>query len=181
MLFSIAHYSFYILNTFFFFFLVNMSMVIMLTDNGEPVTDAEIGAFIGDECRGAAFANVGKQSDEGNSQSSLYYLLIAGEGSGQPIEIRAALVGNIAERYGSLITICNSLSYSSDGNIGTPWEPFVIDLNDLTGIANVDANDVPGVWYTLQGIRIGTTKPAKPGIYLYRRIQDKNGQTVVVK
>ena len=159
----------------------NMSMVIMLTDNGEPVTDAEIGAFIGDECRGAAFANVGKQSDEGNSQSSLYYLLIAGEGSGQPIEIRAALVGNIAERYGSLITICNSLSYSSDGNIGTPWEPFVIDLNDLTGIANVDANDVPGVWYTLQGIRIGTTKPAKPGIYLYRRIQDKNGQTVVVK
>ena len=53
----------------------NMAIVIMLTDGSRVITDAEVAAFIGSECRGAAFA------DEG-----LYYLLVAGEGSGQPCE-----------------------------------------------------------------------------------------------
>ena len=136
----------------------NMAIVIMLTDGSRVITDAEVAAFIGSECRGAAFA------DEG-----LYYLLVAGEGSGQPMEIRAAINGTVC-------TVCTTLTYSSDGNIGTPWEPFVIDISGvITGIANVNTGYVPGMWYTLQGIRIGTNKPTASGVYLY------NGQKIVIK
>ena len=135
----------------------NMAIVIMLTDGSRVITDAEVAAFIGSECRGAAFA------DEG-----LYYLLVAGEGSGQPIEIRANVNGSIK-------TVCTILTYVSDGSIGTPWEPFVIDINDLTGINDIRVPVSDGVWYTLQGIRYGTTRPTKSGVYLY------NGKKVVIR
>jgi hypothetical protein len=134
-----------------------MAIVIMLTDGSRVITDAEVAAFIGSECRGAAFA------DEG-----LYYLLVAGEGSGQPIEIRANVNGSIK-------TVCTILTYVSDGSIGTPWEPFVIDINDLTGINDIRVPVSDGVWYTLQGIRYGTTRPTKSGVYLY------NGKKVVIR
>jgi len=133
----------------------NMSMVVMLTSGGEAVTDAEIAAYIDGECRGAAFA-----------ESDLYYLLVAGEGSGQPMELRAAVKGEIQE-------IETTLTYSSDSNIGTPWEPLVIDLDVTTGITNMTGNYAPGIWYTLQGIRIGKNKPTESGVYLY------NGKKVI--
>ena len=135
----------------------NMTMVVMLT--GAETADIELAAFIDSECRGASTATDG-----------LYYLLIAGEGSGQPMEIRATVDGC------EPVTVCNTLTYSSDGNIGTPWEPFVIDISGvITGIANVNTGYEPGVWYTLQGIRIGTNKPTASGVYLY------NGQKKVIK
>ena len=52
----------------------NMTMVIRLMDGTAPVDTAELGAFIGDECRGAARA----------SSRGLYYLVISGEGAGHP-------------------------------------------------------------------------------------------------
>ena len=137
----------------------NMALVIMLTDGDEPVADAEIAAFIDGECRGTAFA------DEG-----LYYLLVAGEGSGQPIEIKADIDGTVS-------TICTALTYASDSSIGTPWEPFVIDLSTATGIDSMVNGQwlMDDVWYTLQGIRYGTSKPTTAGVYLY------NGKKVVIR
>ena len=130
----------------------NMSMVIRLVDGDEEVTTAELGVFIDDECRGAAVAA---------ANSGLYYLLISGQGSGQPMEIRAALDGDI-------ITICDALSFSTDANIGTPWEPFVIDLAELNGISLIDREQADDTeWYTLQGFRLGH-KPTSPGIYIHR-------------
>ena len=143
----------------------NMSMVIMLTAQGQPVADAQVAAFVDGECRGTAIAD---NDDEGHLQSPLYYLLIAGEGSGQPMEIRAAVGGEV-------LTLRNTLTYTADGNIGTPWEPYVINISDLTGITPIHGSTNDGVWYTLQGIRIGTTKPTAPGIYLC------NGQKVVIE
>ena len=129
----------------------NMSMVIRLVDGLDDVTTAELGVFINDECRGAAVA----------SPSDLYYLLISGQGNGQPMEIRAALDGDI-------ITICDALSFSTDANIGTPWEPFVIDLAELNGISLIDRETTDDTeWYTLQGFRLGQ-KPTSPGIYIHR-------------
>jgi hypothetical protein len=128
-----------------------MSMVIRLVDGLDDVTTAELGVFINDECRGAAVA----------SPSDLYYLLISGQGNGQPMEIRAALDGDI-------ITICDALSFSTDANIGTPWEPFVIDLAELNGISLIDRETTDDTeWYTLQGFRLGQ-KPTSPGIYIHR-------------
>jgi hypothetical protein len=134
-----------------------MAIVIMLTDGGEPITDAEVAAFVDGECRGATSA------DEG-----LYYLLVAGEGSGQPIEIRANIDGTVR-------TICTSLTYASDSSIGTPWEPFVIDINDPSGINDIRVSVADSIWYTLQGVRCGTTRPTRSGVYLY------NGKKVVIR
>lgn len=127
----------------------NMSMVIKLVNQGEPVDNAEVAAYINNECRGAATC------DEG-----LYYLLIAGEGSGQPIELRIA--------YGDGIqNLDPSLTFSSDGNVGTPWNPLVIDLQNIhTGINGIMAgDDDEESWYSLQGIKL-QRKPTRRGVYL---------------
>ena len=93
----------------------NMTMVIELKDGSQSVDTCEVGAFIGGECRGATRALDG-----------LYYLIIAGEGSGQQVEIRTCLNGEV-------VTIDSSIVYVSDNNIGTPWEPYAIDISDATG------------------------------------------------
>ena len=130
----------------------NMSMVIKLVRSGEPVTDAELGAFIDDECRAAAVAS---------ETSGLYYLLIAGEGHGKEMQIRAAINGNVT-------TICTSVPFSTDAIIGTPWEPFIIDLDEASGIYAVTSDDSADTeWYTLQGFKIGR-RPTTPGVYIYR-------------
>ena len=130
----------------------NMSMVVKLVKGGEPVTDAELGAFIGEECRGAAVAA---------ETSGLYYLLIAGEGLGKAMQIRAAINGVVT-------TVCTSVAFNSDAIIGTPWEPFVIDLDDLTGISAVSSDLIDDTeWYTLQGFKIGR-RPTAPGVYIHR-------------
>ena len=148
----------------------NMSMVIMLTKDGQPVSDGEVAAFIDGECRGTAFAS--------NAESKLYYLLIAGEGDGQPMEIRAAFVDNASQRNDAQITLSTTLTYSSDGSIGTPWAPFVIDINGSQGIREIadgKSSDSQSCWYTLQGFRFGTAKPSTPGVYLYK------GKKVVIR
>ena len=150
----------------------NMTMVVLLTNGGMPVADAEVAAFVDGECRGAAVAT----TDE---EQPLYYLLIAGEGSGQPMQLRVYLDG-------SIITLSANLVYSSDGNIGTPWEPYVIDISDALDISSVeDVDGSPSAWYSLQGIYLGTTKPTTPGIYLCRTAKDsrqgKNGRKIVIK
>ena len=138
----------------------NMTMVIRLMDGTAPVDTAEVGAFIGDECRGAARA----------SSRGLYYLVISGEGAGQPMTLRSCIDGQI-------IDIDTSLMYVSDDNIGTSWEPYVIDLSRiLTGIIAVDGSptDDDSDWYTLQGFKIGR-KPTQPGVYIHR------GEKVMIK
>ncbi len=150
----------------------NMTMVVLLTNGGIPVADAEVAAFIDGECRGAAVASI-------DDEQPLYYLLIAGEGSGQPMQLQVFIDG-------SIITLSTDLIYSSDGNIGTPWEPFVIDISDALSISSVeDADGNPSAWYTLQGIYLGTTKPKAPGVYICRTAKDRqlgrNGRKVVIK
>ena len=150
----------------------NMTMVVLLTNGGMPVANAEVAAFINGECRGAAVAT----TDE---EQPLYYLLIAGEGSGQPMLLQVCIDG-------SIITLSANLVYISDGNIGTPWEPYVIDISDALGISRVeDIDGSPSAWYSLQGIYLGTTKPTTPGVYLFRTAKDsrqgKKGRKIVIK
>ncbi len=137
----------------------NMTMVVLL-------------AFVNGECRGAAVATT-------NGELPLYYLLIAGEGSGQPMELRVYLDG-------STLKVRNDLTYISDGNIGTPWEPFVVDIKNTVGISSVeDSDDGSAAWYTLQGIYLGTDKPTRPGVYFSSTAKDrlagKNGKKLVIK
>ncbi|MBQ8713945.1 MAG: laminin G domain-containing protein [Prevotella sp.] len=137
----------------------NMSMVIELKDGEQSVDTCEVAAYIGGECRGATRANGG-----------LYYLIIAGEGSGQPLELRTCI-------NGEMMVIDNTQTYISDVNIGTPWNPYVIDLNEMrTGISTIAADDGDDDtdWWTLQGFKIGR-KPTQPGVYIH------HGKKVVIK
>ena len=137
----------------------NMTMAIQLRDGDAVVDTAEVAAFIGDECRGATRA----------SDNGLYYLVISGDGAGQPMTLRTCLDGEI-------IDIDNTQMYVSDANIGTSWEPYVIDLkNVLSGISSIvtDDND-DSDWWTLQGFKIGR-KPAQPGVYIH------HGEKIIIK
>jgi len=138
----------------------NMSMVISLKDGEQSVDTCEVAAYIGGECRGATRANGG-----------LYYLIIAGEGSGQPLELRTCI-------NGEMVVIDNTQTYTTDVNIGTPWNPYVIDLNEVrTGITVVNGSaddDDDSDWWTLQGFKIGR-KPTQPGVYIH------HGDKVVIK
>ena len=113
-----------------------------------------------------------------NGELPLFYLLIAGEGSGQPIELRAYIGG-------STVTLSTDLTYSSDGNIGTPWEPLVIDLSEALGISTIDGPAIDAHWYNLQGIYLGNTKPSTPGVYIlhtpHDNWQSKNEKVIVIK
>ena len=137
----------------------NMTMAIQLRDGDAVVDTCEVAAFIGDECRGATRA----------SDNGLYYLVISGDGAGQSMVLRTCIDGEI-------IDIDNTQTYVSDANIGTSWEPYVIDLkNVLSGISSIvtDDND-DSDWWTLQGFKIGR-KPTQPGVYIH------HGQKITIK
>ena len=137
----------------------NMTMAIQLRDGDAVVDTAEVAAFIGDECRGATRA----------SDNALYYLVISGDGAGQSMVLRTCLDGEI-------IDIDNTQMYVSDANIGTSWEPYVIDLsNVLSGISSIVTDDSDDSdWWTLQGFKIGR-KPTQPGVYIH------HGQKITIK
>ena len=103
----------------------NMTMTIRLMDGEAVVDTCEIAAYIGGECRGAVRAHT----------DSLYYLVIAGDGAGQPMELRTVINGE--ERV-----LDKTLTFVSDNHIGTPWEPYVIQLNAAQGVEDVRSDDV---------------------------------------
>ena len=128
----------------------NMTMAIQLKDGTAVVDTAEVAAFVGEECRGASRA----------SSNGLYYLVIAGEGAGQPMLLRTCINGEI-------IDIDDTQQFVSDDNVGTSWQPYVIDLQKLPiGISDIrnDATDEDD-WHTLQGFKVGR-KPTYHGVYI---------------
>lgn len=100
----------------------NMTMTIRLMDGKARVDTCEIAAFIGEECRGAIRAD----------EEGLYYLVISGEGAGQAMSIHTVL-------NGEEVTIDSNLTYVSDEHMGTPWEPYIIQLNPAEVIETVGA------------------------------------------
>lgn len=136
----------------------NMNVIAVIWKDGLLTADAEMAAFVNDECRGAVGSN-----------SYYYFLTILGSSADDvdsTVELRVRVDG---EEY-----IVDYLSFVSDNIIGTLDEPYVIDL-DAIGIrqTGVDADD-EGEWYTLQGLKIGR-KPTAPGVYIH------NGRKVVIK
>ncbi len=138
----------------------NMNIIAVVKKDGRELPDAEVAAFIGDECRGAVTCN-----------SGYYFLTIMGAASADvstPVELRVFADGHeyIFE---------NAMSFISDAVYGTLEEPYVLDVN-ATGIlvVNGDNADNDGDWYTLQGYKM-TRKPTHQGVYIH------NGRKVVIK
>ena len=105
----------------------NMTMVIQLKDGSQTVDTCEVAAFIDGECRGAARATKG-----------LYFLVIPGQGSGQKVEIRTCLNDEI-------VTIADNIVYQNDQNLGTPWEPYIIDISDAENLGEKGDSNGDGV------------------------------------
>ena len=77
---------------------------------------------------------------------------------------------------GETVTIDAAQTFVSDDNIGTSWEPYVIDLSGLmTGITSVSDSDTDDDdWWSIQGFKLDR-KPTQPGVYIH------HGNKVVIK
>jgi hypothetical protein len=139
----------------------NLNVLAVVKKDGHERDDAEIGAFINGDCRGAIGYN-----------SGYYFLTVMGsseDDAQSKMELRVYVDG---EEY----VVNDQLPFISDAFYGSLDEPFVLDV-DATAIhtvVNGSPVDDDTEWYTLQGIKIGR-KPIQRGVYIHK------GKTATVK
>jgi hypothetical protein len=128
---------------------------------GSPVENAEIGAFIDGECRGAT-----------GYKNGYYFLTVSGSSADDSQKKMELYVYVDGEEY----MVDNALPFISDAFYGSLDEPYVLNIDNATGITvvNGSAVDDDTDWYTLQGFRIGH-KPTQPGVYIH------HGEKVTIK
>ena len=131
----------------------NLNIIAVVVRDDSPVDNAEIGAFIDGECRGAIGCKKGH-----------YFLTVMGsseEDSQKKMELRVWIDG---EEY----TVDDTLPFISDAFYGSLDEPYVLDV-DATAIRVVSASALEDdtEWYTVQGFKIGR-KPTHPGVYIHK-------------
>ena len=90
----------------------NMTIVAVVKNGSDLLTNSEVAAFVGDECRG-----VGRSSED----EALVFLTVLGEGSGDSIIFKV-------ENNGEFVTVPTKLVYEDDATIGTLEKPYVINL-----------------------------------------------------
>ena len=139
----------------------NMAFITVVEKNNERIEDAEVGAFINGECRGAIGFSGG-----------YYFLTVMGSSA----DDKDATIELRVYHNGQEYVIENEKYFVSDGAYGTLEQPYVLDLDKVSqGIHTVSVSaDDDTEWYTLQGFKIGR-RPIQPGIYIHR------GETVVIK
>ena len=150
----------------------NMIMIAVVEKDGSAVEDAEVAAFIGDECRGAV-----------SCKNGYYFLTIMGSSADDQEKTIELRVWHNGQEY----IVENDKRFVSDAAYGTLDEPYILSLGTPTAITMVDGSsqseasqgpsaaiDDDGDWWTLQGFKIGR-KPTQPGVYIH------HGQKVTVK
>ena len=138
----------------------NLSIIAVVKKDGQERDDAELGAFIDDECRGAIAFRKG-----------YYFLTVMGssqDDSQKKMELRVYVDG---EEY----MVDDTLPFISDAFYGSLDEPYVLDIN-ASAIREISssADDNDDDWWTLQGFKIGR-KPTQPGVYIH------HGKKVTIK
>ena len=138
----------------------NMIMIAVTVLDGSPVENAEVGAFIGGECRGAVACKNG-----------YYFLTIMGSSADDQDKTIELRVWHDGEEY----IVENDKHFVSDAAYGTLDEPYVLNLNASSGIRVVNGSPVDDTdWWTLQGFKVGR-RPTIPGVYIH------HGKTVTIK
>lgn len=130
----------------------NMNIIAVVKKDGVLRDDAEIGAFVGDECRGAVAYN-----------SGYYFLTIMGSSENDAekhIELRVFIDG---QEY----SVDKSLMFFSDAFHGSLDAPYVLDV-DVTAIRSIAGDDADDDddWYTLQGVKMDR-RPTQQGVYIH--------------
>jgi hypothetical protein len=136
----------------------NAIMAAKIVANGKAIANAEIGVFADGECRTSGMTD----------ENGVAYLTIPGDDAAT-LTFKVAVGGQEAEA-------AETLDYETDAAYGTPALPFVIDLNNATGIEIVRADDDSQDVYDLQGRKITQQMShLSKGIYIV------NGKKQVVK
>ena len=137
----------------------NMTFIAVVEKDAERVEDAEVGAFINGECRGAVSIHNG-----------YYFLTVMGSSSDDEHSTVELRVWSDGKEY----VIENEKRFVSDSAYGTLEAPYVLSLDNVTGIRTITDDDDDREWYTLQGFKIAK-RPTHQGIYIH------HGEKVRVK
>ncbi|MBO4674060.1 MAG: leucine-rich repeat domain-containing protein [Bacteroidaceae bacterium] len=124
------------------------------------VSDYDVAAFCGDECRGV-----------GKVVKGVVMMNVCGEGS-ETITFKA-----IDRKSDIVLDINESVSFSGDV-LGAYTEPFKLTLNgeSLTGIATIKSETAVDAIYNMAGQRVSSDKQTLPkGVYIYK------GKKVMIK
>ena len=138
-----------------------MSIIAVVEKGGQRIDDAEVGAFINGECRGAV-----------TFRNGYYFLTVMGSSA----DDKDATIELRVYHDGKDYVIENEKLFVSDGTYGSLEDPYLLNLDKASsGISSVcgDSIATDTEWYTLQGYKIGR-RPAQPAIYIHR------GKTVVI-
>ena len=164
-----THYSSLFTPVDYHLFADNMTMTAMVKKAGQTLTNAEIGVFAdGDECRATAVTR-----EDGRA-----YITIPGDEECQ-LTFLVAVNGKV---YGTTQTV----DYAVDAEYGSYSSPFIIDLDNATGIEALDDLTQLNNCYDLQGRKVNVPlgfaawlvqerSTLKKGIYVV------NGQKKVIK
>ena len=142
----------------------NMVLIAQVVADGQPVSGVELGVFasveseesvVDYECREAAVTD----------ERGLVYITIPGD---EPCELtfRVAINGQWS------MVNSQSITYETDAVIGTPKAPFIIDLDNATGIADNIRETINnnGDVYDLQGRKIvnreSVNRKLRKGVYI---------------
>jgi hypothetical protein len=139
----------------------NMTMTAQVKMDGRMLTDAEIGVFTNDgECRTTATI----------SENGRAYIVIPGDEECQ-LMFQVAVGGKIFHA-------AQTVNYEVDAVYGSYSQPFVIDLNDVTGISEVEnRQNIEKSVYDLQGRKVSKSKLSNSK--LHKGIYIVNGQKKV--
>lgn len=101
----------------------NMTVVAKVYNGNELQLNAEVAAFVGEECRGVATTD----------ENGFVCLTIAGESAGDKLVFRV-LVGN------DIYTVKESITYEDDAIVGSISQPYIIQLDATTELENTTIN-----------------------------------------
>ena len=130
----------------------NMTFIAVVEKDAERVEDAEVAAFVNGECRGAVSIHNG-----------YYFLTVMGSSSDDERSTVELRVWSDGKEY----VVENEKRFVSDSAYGTLEEPYVLNLDNVTGIRTITNDDDDSEWYTLQGFKIAK-RPRHAGVYIHR-------------
>ena len=109
-------------------------------------------------------------------EQGMVYITIPGD---EPCELTFRVYGGDCKSPSTdILEAGTSINYETDAVIGSPRAPFVIDLAQATGIAQVAADGFPSTVYDLQGRKVAmddNSRRLSKGVYIV------NGQKKTVK
>lgn len=133
----------------------NMVLIAQVVADGQPVSGLELGVFAGDECREAAVTD----------ERGMIYITIPGDET-------CTLTFRVSDGNSQISTLNPQITYETDAVIGTPKAPFIINLDNATGIADNIRETInnSGDVYDLQGRKLSNSQLSngkiRKGVYI---------------